>query len=329
MPNYNVGPNLVEGQSISPIEGVSTAVTGIIGNFLKGPLGVETMATSFAQFTSIFGDKPPGASTSWYSVKAFFAAVGTGNLRIVRVASSTAAKGTKTIQDRQGAPANTIKIDAKNEGAWGNNISVEIATDHLLTTTLASDTTATPTQAILTSVGGLEVGSAAATVESMEFKITVYFNGVEVESHPNLSMNDEVTFFCEKQVVSNYITVTDLKAVDTDYQDLPAVTTPPEALASGADGLSDVTGSDYEGVQASKSGVYAFDNVPDLFRFCCPNPLLTDVDPAAAYQSLVQSLLDYANNRVTVDYWMDVPFGKTITEAKTFGELFEGMRLDY
>jgi phage tail sheath protein FI len=281
------------------------------------------------------------------------------------VASSTAAKGTKTIQDRQGAPANTIKIDAKNEGAWGNNISVEIATDHLLTTTLASDTAATPTQAILTSVGGLEVGSdlhfsegvndeyarliavdipnktviwsgaltntytaADATVESMEFKITVYHNGVEVESHPNLSMNDEVTFFCEKLVVSNYIAVTDLKAVDTDYQDLPAVTTPPEALASGADGLSDVVASDYQGVQASKSGVYAFDNVPDLFRFCCPNPLLTDVDPAAAYQSLVQSLLDYANNRVTVDYWMDVPFAKTVTQAKTFGELFESMRLE-
>jgi phage tail sheath protein FI len=161
----------------------------------------------------------------------------------------------------------------------------------------------------------------------MEFKITVYFNGVEVESHPNLSMNDEVTFFCEKQVVSNYISVTDLKAVDTDYQDLPAVTTPPEALASGADGLSDVTGSDYEGVQASKSGVYAFDNVPDLFRFCCPNPLLTDVDPAAAYQSLVQSLLDYANNRVTVMYYSDVPYGKTVAQSVTFAGHFEGRRL--
>jgi hypothetical protein len=110
MPNYNVGVNLVEGQSISPIEGVSTAVTGLQGNFLKGPLNVATLVTSFAQFTGIFGDKPPSTSTSWYSVKAFFAAVGTGSLYVVRVASATAAKGTKTIQDRQGAPANTIKI---------------------------------------------------------------------------------------------------------------------------------------------------------------------------------------------------------------------------
>lgn len=363
--SYNVGVNLIEGQAVSPIEGVTTAVSGIIGTFERGPLNEATLVTSMAHFERIFGSKPAAGSTSWYSVKGFFAKIGTGSLYIIRVASDTAAKATKTFQDRQGAPANTLKIDAKSEGTWGNNLAPDIDDYNILSTTPTTDIAIAATSGKLTSIGGLEVGSdieldngaqqeqvriiqidaatntvywtggltngypaVSSTVVSMEFSIKVYYKGVLIETIDGLSMNDDVSFFCEKVVSSDNISVTDLKDTDTDYQDLPAVTSSPEALTGGADGLDDVDADDYKGSQGSKTGKYAFDTVSDLFRFCCPNPILTDADPAAALLSLTQDLLDYANSRKTVEFYADIPYDKSIAEAVTFRNNFEGWRVN-
>lgn len=361
--NYNVGVNVTEGQSVSPIAGVSTAVSAIIGNFLKGPVNEATLVTSMAQFESTFGLKPASGMTGWYSVKAFFRAVGQGSLYVVRITSDTAAKATYTFQDRQGTPANTLKVEAKSEGAWGNSLSVDVDDHHILTTTLASDISAAATDAVLVSVGGLEVGSdlhfsedandeyvriisidvpnkkvywtggltngytaAAATVESMEFTLKVYDKGVLIETISGLSMNDEVSFFCEK-VAMNTIIVTDLKDTDTDYTDLPAATSSASALTSGADGLSDVEADDYKGSQSLKTGVYALDAVSDVFRICCPNPTLADADPAAAYKTLLQALIDYVENRKTVMLYADVPYGTSLADAITFAGNFESRHM--
>ena len=263
-------------------------------------------------------------------------------------------------------PANTLKVDAKSEGAWGNNLAADIDDYNILSTTPATDINSSATSGKLTSIGGLEVGSdieldngtqqeqvriiqidaaintvywtggltnsypaATSTVVSMEFSIKVYYKGVLIETIDGLSMNDEVSFFCEKVVSSDNISVTDLKDTDTDYQDLPAVTSSPEALTSGADGLSDVVEDDYKGSQGDKTGKYAFDAVSDLFRFCCPNPILTDADPAAALLSLTQDLLDYANSRKTVEFYADIPYDKSVAEAVTFRNNFEGWRVNF
>lgn len=361
--NFNTGVNVVEGQSVNPISGVSTVVSGLMGNFERGPLNEAVLVTSFADFMKKFGSAPALGSTAFYSVKGFFAAVGSGSLYIVRIAGSSAAKGTVTLQDRQGTPANTLKIDATSEGAWGNNLSVGISDYNILSTTPASDINSGATEAVLTSVGGLEVGSdveldngtnqeivriiqidastktiywtggltnsypaASSTVKSQEFTIKVYDKGLLVEAWNGLSMNDAVSFFCEKKVVSDYITAIDLKSTDTDYQDMPAVTSSNQPLTSGDDGLTDVDADDYKGSQASKTGKYAFDAVPNLFRFCCPNPVLTDSVPATAYEGLVQDLLDYANGRVKTEYYVDPLYNKTIAEMTTFVQKYEGRR---
>lgn len=359
----NVGVNLVEGPSASPVAGVSTAVSAIIGNFVKGDLNKAVLVTSFADFTSKYGNAPASGSTAWYSVKAFFRQIGSASLYIVRVASSAANKATVTLGDK-GSDADTLTVDAKTEGTHGNALSVDIDDHNILTTTLLADLSAGATEATVTSIGGLEVGSdlhfddatndeyvriiqidaannkvtwsgglsnpyaaADTTVTSVEFTLKVYLSGLLVETHSGLSMNNAVSFFCEKAVVSDYITVTDVKAADTSYADLPAATSSPEALTTGADGLADVTASDYQGVQASKTGVYALDAVTDLFRFCCPDPTLTDASAETALASVIQSLLDYANSRVTVQYYADLPKDKSVTAAVTFTGQFEGRRL--
>ena len=361
MPEYNVGFNLEQGQSLSPIDAISTAISGIMANFSQGPLNVATLVTSMAQFETIFGTGPALGTTGYYQVKAFFAKVGSGSLYVVRIAGVTAAKSTHTFQDRQGTPADTLKIDAKYANSDGDNISIKILDAAILATTPSVNIAASDTEATLTTVEGLEIGSdvsfyngtdtefkrltnvdasskkiywiggltnayttANGIITSKEFTIEVYYRGALIETWPNMSMNDSVSFFCESVVAnnSNYITVTDLKAVDTDYQDLPAVVSTAQVLSSGADGLSDVELTDYQGSESLKTGVYAFDEVSDLFRFCVPNPLLTDADPVAAYLSLVQSMLDYEYTRKTLTYIVDVPYNLSVTDAVTFGNNF-------
>ena len=362
MSNLKVGVNVFPGESVNPISGVSTARTAIVGNFLKGPVNIVTTVTSMAQFESIFGTKPAPGTTGYYNVKAHFAQVGQAVTDIVRIASSTAAKATYTFQDRLEEPVNTLKVEFKYEGIEGNSYSVDVDDYHILSTTLTEDISADATSAVLTSVGGLEVGSdihfhdgafdeyvriisinastktvywtggltnayaaATATVESMEFSLNVYYKGVLAETITGMSMNDAVSFFCEKKSPTNLI-LTDLKAVDTAYTDLPAVTASASALASGADGLSDVVLTDYQGSQSLKTGLYALDGV-DPFRVCCPNPELTDVDAVAAYKSLVQSLIDYVENRRTMMVYVDVPLGTSRDDSITFGANFESKKL--
>lgn len=348
------------------IAGAATGISGIMVNAVKGPLNKATLVTTLSGYERIFGTASPVGCTSYEQVKAFFADAQTALLYVVRVASDSAAKSSATFQDRQGTPANTLKIEAKNEGTWGDKISVEILDHNILSTTLAGDISIGATSAVLTATGGLEVGSdiqlkegateeyrrliqvdhasktvywqtgttngftaAGATVKSMEFTIKVYYNGSLVETHSGLSMNDSVSFFCESVITddaSDYIAVVDLKSTDNDYTDLPAVASV-TALTGGADGLSDVDKDDYVGVEANKTGVYAFDNVPGLFRFCCPNPKLTDADPAAAYELLVQAMLDYADGRQTLQFYGDIPYDTSIADAVTFAGKFEGWRL--
>jgi phage tail sheath protein FI len=361
---YNVGVNLVQGQASNPIDGVTTAIGAIVGNFERGPLDKATLVTSMGQFERIFGSVPQVGTTGYYSVKGYFKAVGSGQLYIIRASGDAAAKATYTFEDRLGTPANTLIITAKSEGAHGNNLSVAILDNSIVLTTPAVTIAAAATDATLVTVAGLEVGSdlklyngtnteyvrliqvdvpnkkvywtggitneyttVLGVITSMEFTIAVYDRGVLVETVTGLSMNDAVSFFCEKQAFT-YITVTDAKATDTDYQDLPAViaATP---LASGDDGVSDVDVDSYTGSQVDKTGLYAMDEVSDVFRFCCPNPLLTDADPAAAYITLVQACIDYANSRGTVLYYGDTPFGATLAETNTFRGLFEGAILNF
>lgn len=359
--NLNVGVNVIRGLAGSPIDGVTTAVAAIIGNFERGPCDKATLVTSMAQFENTFGIKPAPGTTGYYSAKGFFAAVGSGQLYVVRVAGGTKAKATYSFEDRQGTPADTLQINAKSEGAWGNNLSIKIADDSLLSTKPSVTISVAATDATLVTVAGVEVGSdikfyngtnteyrrviqvdasnkkiywttglsnAYTTVNgvitSMEFLIEVYDRGVLLETWENLSMNDAVTFFVEKKVLSDYIAVVDLKSVDTDYQDLPAVVSTAVPLASGNDGLTDVEEADYAGSQSAKTGKYALDEITSVFRFCCPNPLLTDVDADAAYLALIQDLLDYTNTRNNLVYYFDIPLGKTPSTAVTYRENFEG-----
>lgn len=359
MTDLHKGVNLIEGPSVSSISGVTTQVSALIGNFLKGPVNEAVLCGNAAQFEAIFGAANAAGTTGHDSALAAFYQAGNMPLYVLRIASDTAAKSAKTIQDRNGTPADTLKIEAKSEGAWGDSIQIEIKDDTYVSTLLAANMDAGVESAVLKSIAGLQIGSLVkfyngatsdivklmgvnvgtktvswsggttyayttvnGVITSLEFEIIVYYQGVQVEDWPNLTMFDDPDHFCETVINhettgSKYIEVTDLKSADTDEKDLPALTAK-SSLTSGADGLADVVEADYVGTQASpKTGKYVLDGIPDLFRICCPNPLLTDAEAETAYKELVLDLIAYCEAR-QISYMADIPYGKTPTTAVAF-----------
>jgi len=373
MATFNKGVNIIEGQGLSPVDGSSQTVTGIMGTFWKGVLNKAIVVNNMAEFERTFGAFPLTGITSYYDVQGFYSAVGEAPLAVINVKGPAAAKAYLTVVDKAGSPASTLRIQARSEGAWGNNLTVEVLDQNVIVTApTVNIPTTTAISATLRSTTGMEVGTflkfyngtnteyreltavnhttnvvqwvvgltyayttVNGVISSLEFKIIVYEGSVEVERWEGLSMNDSVSFFCEKVISdnSNYIEVVDLdatgyNALSTNYLTMPAVTSAPTALTTvaGADDTANIEKAHWTGSAGSATGIYAFAAVPNLFRIGCPNPkILTSAD--AGYIEVVQALLNFANTQQDIEVYAHVPYGKTVAEAVTFVGNFEGRRL--
>jgi len=102
----------------------SQSVAAFIGSMDRGPVD-PTLVTSWSQYVNLYG--------GWTSNKAvhvaallFFSNGGSQAYfkRVVDVAADTA---TRSFTDRAVSPDGTLTLNAKNVGAWGNNINVTIA----------------------------------------------------------------------------------------------------------------------------------------------------------------------------------------------------------
>jgi len=163
--------------------------------------------------------------------------------------SSVQVEATSTLDDElgidnathsgsSGAAANTLKVDARYYGAYGNGLTI-----------LIEDATS---------------GVAA------EFNLAVLQDGVVVERHANLSMDDTAARFVETVIndptdPSAFIAVTDLDVnPSTPSAERPAnspgsTPVPFGPLAGGDDGLSAIADADFVGSDAAKNGLHSFD----------------------------------------------------------------------
>ena len=106
-----------------------TGIPAFIAITVRGPLNQPVRINSFRSFCTIFGDRVPGGYT-YDSVKAFFDNGGKECV-IVRIAR-TEGRGSQErattagtlVKDRKGL--DTVGITARNEGTWGNDITVEV-----------------------------------------------------------------------------------------------------------------------------------------------------------------------------------------------------------
>lgn len=204
MPQYLApGVYIEEVAGPQPIEGVGTATGAFVGIAERGPLGKALLITNWTQYVESFG----GFIANGYlpnAVRHFFDEGGS-RCYVVRtchytnITDRTTAQATTSrivLQDRDGAPKNTLAIDAASAGSWGDNIAV-----------LIEDVV-------------VPAGAPATDPRRSQFNLTVLYKGVAVEPFTNVSMDDVVG---RVNLASKYIRLTDLASSTAGANRRPAV----------------------------------------------------------------------------------------------------------
>lgn len=211
-------------KTIPPFEGVSSSTGAFVGVAIKGPINKATLITSFNQFTSIFGSYDNNSYLA-YAVKHFFENGGS-QCYVVRVVKNIdsdpqADRSIATIFDQATELTPLINVVAINEGAWGNDIEVQVS-DY-------TDNSGEP--------------------DNITFD--VYYKGSLVESYTTTSDVLET----EVNTSSMYINIT-IIADTLEPTQLSKI-----SLAEGTDGITDIQDTDFIGSETNKSGLYALNNV--------------------------------------------------------------------
>lgn len=196
----------------------------------RGPANVPTLITSMARYEAVFGKSTLFSDGRRYSpgyevLSAFFGSGGRVAW-VTRIVGATAVENTVTLEDRAGAPLNTLQVDLVGPGTWADGYDIVIA-----------DGTRTNT-----------------------FKLSLLdTNDVVVESWDNLKMDGESMERVNSG--SDYMRLTDLGSATNAPDNRPAAAT--TTVASGTHGGVDdnnpdaaaIVGTDTSGV---KTGLKAF-----------------------------------------------------------------------
>lgn len=177
------------------------------------------------------------------------------------------------------APADALRIDAIDEGAWGDGLSVKIED------------------------GSLDPASA--------FNLVVRQKGSVVEVFKDLSMAEAKANHAELMIneKSNYVTVHDLSATTGEATDRP--TLGEYTLAGGNNGLADMSDGDYIGDPSQHTGIYAFDEIDALNMLMIPGVTTAPVLAAGiAYCEARKDLMLIADTPVLLEPLEAVDFRK-------------------
>lgn len=232
-----------EEPTVRPIAGAQTAVTGMVGITERGPFG-PNLVTSFEEYAKVYGGYTANADVALHA-KGFFENGGQ-NLWVSRVVmytdntdpdSRTSAPASVGI-DATGITTDTLRIDAKSDGTYGNTLSIQIA--------------------------------AATSGDSYQFNLLVLKGGRTIEIFPSVTMDPTKPNYVETVVNagSNLITAVDLEAVLTPPADRPKLGT--YVMIGGDDGLVDIDDSDFIGSSVGGTGIRAFDTVTDIRLLAVP-----------------------------------------------------------
>src|SRR5215831_11809414 len=194
----------------------------------RGPT-VPTIVNSWKDFVNQYGGfetaYPPSAVK--LAVFCYFSAGGTSAMiiRAIRLDAQGPLAGSHSFNDRAATtPLPTLKVNAANQGVWGNNIYIDITNGTILD----------------------------ATQNVLSFNIVVKYmgNGPQnvVEQWNNLSMTQGSTVYGQSNYALNvvnsaysgskYIRLQDLASTTTAPSNNPAVTGSSQQLTGGTDGTA-------------------------------------------------------------------------------------------
>lgn len=273
------------------VRGVATATTGIVGIFERGPIATPTLVKSIAEFRRVYGGfitagSGPEAVDGFFRNGGKFIHVSrtVHFTDITSFASKTSVLATVTLKDEAGSPLDTLQVDAKYDGAWGNGLTLNI--------------------------------KAPTNGAADEFNMEILVGGVLTETFPNLSITDADTNFVETVINaidgtgSNLIVVTDLDSATASPQDRPSVQSG-TALTTGDDGLTSIADADFTGDNAAGNGFHAFKEINDIRILLCVDQQTTAVH---------QGMQDYAevDRDGSMVALFEPPVSQTAAQANTY-----------
>ena len=107
---------------VRPITGVATSIGAFIGFFSRGPIGEAIRVFNREDFNREFGGLRED-SVATYCIEQFFLNGGS-EAWVVRAASGNPEASAVVVQND--TPTDMLRIDARSEGVWGDNIRVDV-----------------------------------------------------------------------------------------------------------------------------------------------------------------------------------------------------------
>lgn len=223
----------VTGGTANAALGFSTTITNGTGD------AADASAVTVAELKTLIEGDVAGVTVTDESGSPRLATNTLGSSGSVQVAASSS-MDTKLGFDNAAHAGNdagaldTLQIDGKTDGAYGNSVTVEI--------------------------------TGATSGRADEFNLRVLEAGVLSEVFPNVTMDDTASNFVETIVNATIggsvlITVTDLDAATSSPDDRPANQT--VTMSGGDDGLTGLVDNDFIGSSISLTGIRSFDRTPD------------------------------------------------------------------
>ena len=268
------------------VKQISTSSAAMVGVAEKGPINKPVLVTSWEQFINRFGSYI-NESYLAYAARAFFDNGGSV-LYVTRIAhltdstdrdTLTALKSSIVLQNREATPADALRIEAVNEGVWGDRLSISIED------------------------GSLDPAN--------HFNLVVRHKGDVVEVFKDLSMDETLPNHVELAINdrSDFILVQDLAAVSGTPSDRPALGV--FTLSGGDNGLTDLADADFIGDPSQHTGLYGFDEIDALNLLMVPGVTTVPVINAGiAYAEGRKDLLFIADTPMHLEPLEAVDFRK-------------------
>jgi phage tail sheath protein FI len=117
----------ISSRAAPPPRGIATdtGVWFVVGAAERGSIASAKLIRNMDEFLRFYGARQ-SYSLLYDSLEAYFREGGV-RAYVARVAGASATTAGRTLNDSQGTPAASLRVDAKNPGIWGNSLSVAVA----------------------------------------------------------------------------------------------------------------------------------------------------------------------------------------------------------
>lgn len=230
------------------ITGVETSVTAFVGNTVMGPVGVPIRISGFEEFRQLFGGLS-SESMLGYAVNDYFLNGGEKAF-ILRLTGSGSEKARLSLPCGDSSRL-TLNLEARSEGAWGNELSVQVAQ--------------------IEKSGAFLRRLFKKTSSPSGFRLKIFYRQRLEEDFLQVSLTPGEQFYLPELLERDSRL---LRAVKRGNEwEVPAISpglNPNPVQASGGKDGNTLMPKDYLGDETTETGIFALKKVDSFYLLCIP-----------------------------------------------------------